>query len=142
MQVFFLVELCAYLGIYNLPGRRICMQGRGRDSIPGRLLPQMRRRDRHRPGCFLLLLLLCHHCAPPALCRCCFSSLPSALCCYFCSLRTENPQSPSPTSPYIDSGTIGIKSRTRRTTKTSGELYLFLILLLLRCVVGLSAIFR
>jgi hypothetical protein len=57
-------------------------------------------------------------------------------------LRTENPQSPSPTSPYIDSGTIGIKSRTRRTTKTSGELYLFLILLLLRCVVGLSAIFR
>ncbi len=40
--------------------------GRGRDSIPGRLLPQMRRMDRHRPGCFLLLLLLRHHCAPPA----------------------------------------------------------------------------
>jgi hypothetical protein len=30
-----------------------------------------------------------------------------------CKSKTHHP-----TTPYIDSGTIGIKSRTRRTTKT------------------------
>lgn len=81
--------MCTNLGIYNLPGRRM-YAGRGRDSIPGRLLRQMRRMDRHRPGCFLLLL--CHHCAPPALC-CCFSSLTSALssAAALCALQIQNP---------------------------------------------------
>ncbi|KAH8947414.1 hypothetical protein BDL97_11G039500 [Sphagnum fallax] len=64
--------------------------GRGRDSIPGRLLPQMRRMDRHRPGCFLLLLLLRHHCAPPAAAAAAFrrSHLRSDA---LCALQIQNP---------------------------------------------------
>lgn len=66
--------------------------GRGRDSIPGRLLPQMRRMDRHRPGCFLLLLLLCHHCAPPAAAAVFRRShLRSAAAAALCALQIQNP---------------------------------------------------
>jgi hypothetical protein len=90
-----------------------------------------------RTTCALLLLLLPLFLVAP-ICALLLVLLHFA----HCKSKTHHP-----TTPYIDSGTIDIKSRTRRTTKTSGELHLFLILLLLlllllRCVVGSSAIFR
>ncbi len=83
--------MCTYLGIHNFTRSSYMYAGPGRDSILGRLLPQMRRMDRHRPGCFLLLLLLLrHHCAPPAaaaaVCR--RSHLRSAA---LCALQIQNP---------------------------------------------------
>jgi hypothetical protein len=88
---------------------------------------------------FFFFAIIAHHLRSAAVSR--RSHLRSPLLLHFahCKSKTHHP-----TTPYIDSGTIGIKSRSRRTTKTSGELYLFLIflLLLLRCVVGSSVIFR
>ncbi|CAK9860484.1 unnamed protein product [Sphagnum jensenii] len=70
--------------------------GRGRDSIPGRLLPQMRRMDRHRPGCFLLLLLLLlrHHCAPPAAAAAAVSRRSHLRSAALCVLQIQKPTTP------------------------------------------------
>ncbi len=144
-----MVEMCTYLGIYNLPGRRnVCRTGKRFDPgtatatnapngptqtrlFSSSSLPSL------RTTCALLLLLRLFLVAP--ICALLLLLLHFA----HCKSKTTH----HPTTPYIDSGPIDIKSRTRRTTKTSGELHLFLILLLLlllllRCVVGSSAIFR